>query len=291
MGGRTLMARRRRRITSLAIALVVVAAGGTTALLAGIGPAGAFTPGEGLGASWCARYGGTSLGSYRDVYACQSSSKTAGKTPFDSFAGFQPTELANRFLYAVTGHTLFDNDVAGNFVALASASFALPATASGSAASGSISLPGAGDIISMWGGRSKQKENGDRTQVAIVTAVTATASGWTIRTLNQGGDPSDTDGSDGFDTVTVSASTRTWGAEDGFYADFAWLRLAPGTTAGGSNTTSGSGWLAAEAPQRSGGQAGQLLAVACGSTTSCTAVGTSGGAAMLVAKTGKTWKS
>ena len=115
MGGRTLMARGRRRITSLTIALAVVAAGGTTALLAGIGPAGAFTPGEGLGASWCARYDGTSLGSYRDVYACQSSSKAAGKTPFDSFAGFQPTELANRFLYAITGHTLFDNDVAGNF--------------------------------------------------------------------------------------------------------------------------------------------------------------------------------
>jgi hypothetical protein len=285
------MARRRRGITSLAMALAVVAAGGTTALLAGIGPAGAFTPGEGLGASWCASYGGTSLGSYRDVYACQSSRKTAGKTPFDSFAGFQPTELANRFLYAITGHTLFDNDVAGNFVALASASFAIPASASGAAAAGStVSLPGPGDIISMWGGRSKQKENGDHTQVAVVTAVTATSSGWTIRTLNQG-DPSDTDGADGFDTVAVSASSRTWSAEDGFYADFAWLRLAPGTTPGGSNAAGGSGWLAAEAPQHGGAAAGRLLGVACGSASSCAAVGASGSAAMLVAKTGKTWKS
>ncbi len=280
------MPRRRRRITSLSITLAVLAAAGTTALLAGIGPAGAFTPGEGHGAAWCSRYGGKSLGSYRDVYACVSSTKTAGKTPFDSFPGFQPTELTNRYLYAVTRHTLFDNDVAGNFVALASASFALPAAASGTG----TSLPGAGDIISMWGGRSKQKENGDHTQVAIVSSVTATSSGWTIRTLNQG-DPSDTDGASGFDTITVSRTLQTWNAEYGFYADFAWLRLAPGTSAGGSNATSGSGWLAAEAPQRSSVQTGQLLAVACGSTTSCTAVGTSGGSAMLVARTGRTWKS
>jgi hypothetical protein len=286
-GGRTLMPRRRRRITSVSITLAVLTAAGATALLAGIGPAGAFTPGEGLGAAWCSQYGGKSLGSYRDVYACVSSTKTAGKTPFDSFGGFQPTELTNRYLYAVTRHTLFDNDVAGNFVALASASFALPAAASAAG----TSLPGAGDIISMWGGRSKQKENGDHTQVAIVTAVTPTSSGWTIRTLNQG-DPSDTNAGKGFDTITVSASRQTWSAEYGFYADFAWLRLAPDTnTGGGSNTAGGNGWLAAEAPQRSSVQPGRLLAVACGSTTSCTAVGTSGGAAMLVAKTGTTWKS
>src|SRR5580704_11114801 len=216
------MARTRRRIATLAISAGLSVTAGTAILLTGIGPAGAFTPGEGTGKAWCPRYGGASLGSYRSVYACQPGRKTSGKTPFDSYAGFQPTELANRFLYAITGHTLFDNDVAGNFVALASASFAIPASASGAAAAGStVSLPGPGDIISMWGGRSKQKENGDHTQVAVVTAVTATSSGWTIRTLNQG-DPSDTNAGKGFDTVAVSASSRTWSAEDGFYADFAW---------------------------------------------------------------------
>src|SRR5580658_1085995 len=133
---------------------------GTVAMTGHAGHAGhsapAFTRGEGTGKTWCQTYGGTSLGSYRDVYACKAGRKTSGKTPFDSYAGFQPTELANRFLYAVTGHTLFDNDVAGNFVALASASFALPESAAGPRGG----LPVPGDIISMWGGRSQQRENG-----------------------------------------------------------------------------------------------------------------------------------
>ena len=215
------MAGTRRRIASLAIAAGLAVTAGTAIALVGIGPASAFTPGEGTGKAWCSRYGGTSLGSYRDVYACKPGGKTAGKTPFDSFAGFQPTELANRYLYAVTGHTLFDNDVAGNFVALASASFALPESASGP----HVALPVPGDVISMWGGRSKQRENGDHTQVAIVTAVAAAPAGWVITTLNQG-DPSDTAAARGFDTIAVSRNLKTWSALDGFYADFAWLKLA-----------------------------------------------------------------
>jgi hypothetical protein len=281
--------RPRRSITSLSIVAAVLLGAGAAILGTGVGPASAFTPGEGTGKSWCATYGGTALGSYRDVYACRPDRKTAGKTPFDTETGFQPPELANRFLYTVTGHTLFDNDVAGDFVEQASAAFAIPRSTSGAAAS----LPGAGDIVSMWGGRSKQKENGDRTQVAIVTAVAGTASGWTITTLNQG-DPADTDGADGFNTITVSASRKTWNAEYGFYSDFAWLRLAPagggGSPGGGGSGSAGSGgWQAAQAPAKGGPQSGQLQAVACATPESCAAVGTSGGSAMLVIRSGTAW--
>jgi len=277
------MARTRRHIASLSVVLGVAVAAGTALVLTGIGPAGAFTPGEGTGKAWCASYGGTSLGSYRDVYACRPRRKTAGKTPFDSYAGFQPTELANRFLYAVTGHTLFDNDVAGNFVALASASFAIPDLASGTAGG----LPAAGDIISMWGGRSRQLMNGDRTQVAVVTAVRPSAAGWTITTLNQG-DPSDTASALGFNTITVSRNRKTWSALDGFYADFAWLRLTR-TGGGGAAPPPAAGWHAAQAPGSSAAPGGPLTAVACATATSCAAVGTSDGSAVLAARTGTSW--
>jgi hypothetical protein len=276
------MAGTRRRIASLAIAAGLAVTAGTAIALVGIGPASAFAPGEGTGKVWCSRYGGTSLGSYRDVYACKPGGKTAGKTPFDSYAGFQPTELANRYLYAVTGHTLFDNDVAGNFVALASASFALPQAASGPHAA----LPVPGDVISMWGGRSKQRENGDHTQVAIVTAVAAGPAGWVITTLNQG-DPSDTPAARGFDSIAVSRNRKTWSALTGFYADFAWLKLAkPGHTSSPAPAPTpapvpATGWQAAQAPGQGTAPGGPLTAVACATAGSCAAVGTSGGAAVL----------
>jgi hypothetical protein len=274
------MAGTRRRIASLAIAAGLAVTAGTAIALVGIGPASAFTPGEGTGKAWCSRYGGTSLGSYRDVYACKPGGKTAGKTPFDSFAGFQPTELANRYLYAVTGHTLFDNDVAGNFVALASASFALPESASGP----HVALPVPGDVISMWGGRSKQRENGDHTLVAIVTAVAAAPAGWVVTTLNQG-DPSDTVAARGFDTIAVSRNRKTWSALNGFYADFAWLKLAkPGSTSSPAPEPApvpAPGWQAAQAPGQGTAPGGPLTAVACATAGSCAAVGTSGGAAVL----------
>ncbi len=268
------MARTPRKIASSTFALaVLVAAAGVTVLITGIGPAGAFTRGEGAGKAWCAGYGGKNLGSYRNVYACKPDRGNSGKTPFDSFSGFQPTELANRFLFAMTGRTLFDNEVAGNFVALASASYAIPDASSGVAGS----LPAAGDIISMWGGRSKQGPNGDRTMVAIVTRVTPASYGWAITTLNQGGN-SDTDSADGFNTITVSAGRRTWSTEDGFYRSFDWLRLAAG------GHTGLNGWTAAQAPKGSTSQTGQLLSVACSSATNCTAVGTSGRSALLIAR-------
>jgi hypothetical protein len=275
------MARTRRRIASLSIAVGLALTAGTAILLTGIGPAGAFTPGEGTGSGWCARYAGTSLGSYHDVYACKPDSKTAGKTPFDSYAGFQPTELANRYLYAVTGHTLFDNDVAGNFVALASASFALAQATSGASAG----LPAAGDIISMWGGRSKQRENGDHTQVAIVTAVSAGTAGWIITTLNQG-DPSDTDGRRGFDTIAVSRNRKTWSALNGFYADFGWLRLGHAKPAPAPPPAT---WQAVQAPGNGSAPGRSLTAVACATTASCAAVGTASGSAVLIARTGPVW--
>jgi hypothetical protein len=284
----------RRTVASLSITAAVLLAAGAAILGTGIGPASAFTPGEGTGKSWCATYGGTALGSYRDVYACRPDRKTAGRTPFDTVDGFQPTELANRFLYTATGHTLFDNDVAGDFVARASSMFGIPSVA----ATASSALPGAGDIVSMWGGRSKQKETGDRTQVAIVTAVASTTWGWTITTLNQS-DPSDTRGADGFNSITVSANRKTWNAEDGFYSDFAWLRLgpaggggtpAPAPTPSPTSTSTGSSrWQADQAPSAGGAQVGQLQAVACAAAASCTAVGTSDNSALLVTRSGSTW--
>jgi hypothetical protein len=262
----------------------IVATAGTVAMTGHAGHAGhsapAFTRGEGTGKTWCQTYGGTSLGSYRDVYACKAGSKNSGKTPFDSVAGFQPTELANRFLYAETGHTLFGNDVAGTFVAQASAAFHLPYSTAGPGAG----LPVAGDIISMWGGRSKQKQNGEVTMVAVVTHVTKTSSGWAVTTLNQGDVPTD---GHGFDVITVSASKRAWSTLYGFYTSFDWLRIAPGT----STPRTRSGWAAAEAPRRTGAQTGRLLAVACGTAANCTAVGASGKSAMLVTRSGDGWRS
>jgi hypothetical protein len=252
-----------------------------------------FTPGEGTGKSWCAGYGGTSLGSYKNVFACNPETTKDGKTPFDSYPGFQCTELANRYLYLATKHTLFDNEEGGNFVALAARSFGISDAKSGTAGT----VPAAGDIISMWGGRSKQKQGGGRTEVALVTKVAATSSGWSITTLNQG-DPSDTDGRKGFNTITVSANGRTWSTEDGFYATFDWLKLAGPASSGGSGTGTGTGsgsgsdsWTSAEAPLRGGEVTGQLAAVACSSASSCTAAGFSGDTAMLVYSSGKGWKA
>jgi hypothetical protein len=271
------MARSRLTIACVSIALALVASGAAI-LLTSVGPASAFTPGEGTGKMWCPGYGGKNLGSYRDVYACLADSKNAGKTPFDSYGGFQCTELANRFLFATSGRTLFDNDVGGNFVALAAASFSIPDAASGTPGS----LPAAGDIISMWGGRSKQQQNGDRTLVAVITKVAVTSAGWTISTLNQG-DQSDTDGADGFNTITVSSDGKSWSTEDGFYTSFEWLELTRGAA--------GISWTSAQAPRTGSGVTGQLVSVACSSPTSCAAVGSSGDSATLIARSGGAWAS
>jgi hypothetical protein len=285
------MARTGRRIATLSFALAVLIGSGITALVISAAPAGALTPGEGTGERWCASYHGRSIGSYRDIYACKPDGKGAGKTPFDSFPGFEPTELANRFLFKQTGHILFDNEVGGNYVALASATYAIPDAASGAPGR----LPAAGDIISMWGGRSRQKQNGDRTLVAVVTGVAPTTSGWTVTTLNQG-PQADTSGPDGFDTITVTARGRAWSTENGFYTAFDWLRLARASSTSGSpgNGSPGNGnsaWTAAQAPALSGKQGKQLVSVACGSATSCTAVGTSGRGALLVYGAGHSWSA
>jgi hypothetical protein len=214
------MARTRRKMTSLSLALALVALGVTAQVFAAQS-ASAFTRGEGAGQAWCAAYGGENIGSYKDIYACKPDRKNAGKTPFDTYPGFQPTELANRFLFDMTGHALFDNEVAGDFVALASAAYDIPDARAGAPGV----LPRPGDIISMWGGRSGQKQAGDRTLVAIVTGVAPTPAGWRITTLNQG-EQADTSGVDGFDTISVSEGGRTWTSERGFYASFDWLLLA-----------------------------------------------------------------
>ena len=281
--------------SAAALALTAAAA----ALPAAASTSTTFTPGEGTGKAWCAGYDGTSLGSYKDVYACAPKSAKAGKTPFDSYAGFQCTELANRFLYMLTGRTLFANEEAGQFATLAGAQYSIGVATSGSASR----LPAAGDIISMWGGRSKQKQNGGRTEVAVVTKVARTSAGWTITTLNQG-DPSDTDGARGFNTITVSASGTTWSALNGYYASFNWLKLAKqkgsgsgsgsggsGSGSGGSGGSGAASWTAAEAPLRGSAQTGELQDIACSSAASCTAVGFSGSTAMLVYRSGSSWKA
>jgi hypothetical protein len=307
------MVRTRRRITALSFALAVLTASGITVVVFAASPAGAFTRGEGTGKAWCADYGGQNIGSYRDIYACKPDKKNAGRTPFDSFPGFQPTELANRFLFKMTGHTLFDNEVAGNFVALASATYAIPDASAGTQGV----VPAAGDVISMWGGRSGQKQNGDRTLVAVVTHVAAVPSGWTITTLNEG-EQADTSGVDGFDTIAVSDGGRTWDTERGFYRSFDWLRLAagsaqqagnPGNPGGGnpgggnpgggspgsgSNPGGGTGhgsghWTAAQAPRLPVTPTSQLASVACGSAADCTAVGTSGHSGILITRSGSNW--
>jgi hypothetical protein len=214
------MARTRRTMASLSLVLGLAALAATAGVFAAA-PASAFTRGEGAGQAWCAAYGGENIGSYESIYACKPDRKNAGRTPFDSYSGFQPTELANRFLFEMTGHTLFVNEVAGDFVALASAAYDLPVAFAGAQGV----LPKAGDIISMWGGRSDQKQNGDLTLVAIVTGVERTTSGWTITTLNQG-EQADAGGVDGFDTIAVSDGGRVWTTEHGFYTSFDWLLLA-----------------------------------------------------------------
>ncbi len=294
----------RRRITSAAaLSAAALSAAVTVLALAAVAPpalaaaATTFTPGEGTGSAWCPGYGGINLGSYRDVYACErkSTAKNAGKTPFDSYAGFQCTELAARFLYTITGRTLFENQEGGNFVSLAAAAYSFRVGSSGSAGV----VPAAGDIISMWGGRSKQKPNGGQTEVAIVTKVSTTKSGWSITTLNQG-DPSDNATARGFNTITVSAGGKTWSALNGFYGSFEWLKLArshagTGGSGSGQGGSGGSGssaaWSAAEAPLTASVQTGDLLAVGCSSADTCTAVGFSGTAAMLVYRSGSGWKA
>ncbi len=282
-----------------ASAAILVLAGAPITLLSGTSSASAFTPGEGTGKAWCPGYGGSNLGSYVDVYACMPARKNGGRTPFDSYPGFQCTELANRFLYTVTGNALFDNQEGGNFVALAAAAYSL--AAGHSCTTGQ--LPAAGDIISMWGGRSRQPQNGGLTEVAIVTKVTTTPSGWTITTLNQGG-PSDTAARHGLDTITVAADGKNWRTEHSFYTSFDWLELAKrggghrgsgGGNGGGSGGNGGGGsgsaaWSASEAPLRPSAQTAQLLAVACSARSGCAAVGVSGGTALLVYRTASSWR-
>ncbi len=191
--------------------------------------AAALTAGEGIGKTWCGSYGGTNLGSYKGVYACELTGTTssAGKTPFDFAPGFQCTELANRYLYSFNGDTEFDsvynggNLVGGNFVSSVAAQYSITTGSSGESA-----LPVAGDIISMWGGSSGQPQNGPDSHVAIVTGTSAGA----ITILNQNADPSTNidappPGGSGFSTISISGSS--WSTNGGFYTSFQWLNLKP----------------------------------------------------------------
>lgn len=90
--------RSRIALTALGVLLSFV---GSVGIASAPASATSFSPGEGNGAQWCARYGGTSLASFDNVFACSTKSVHAGATPFNpSVGGFQCTELADRFLWA-----------------------------------------------------------------------------------------------------------------------------------------------------------------------------------------------
>jgi CHAP domain len=269
------------------LATVVVASAITIGamILVPVTPAYAFTKGEGSGPNWCSTYGGKNLDNFKNIYACELTSKnpTAGETPFDSYPGFQCTELANRFLYNVTGNTIFNNaEVGGNFAALAAKAYSIP-----TGNSGTTNLPTAGDIISMWGGTSKQPEAGSDSHVAVVTNVTTVTSGWRIATLNQN-DKSDTDGEDGINYITVTNDGKTWSFNSGFYGTFEWLKLA---------TSVSGNWTATEAPLPANGVAADgsfLSSVACPSPSACVSVGgytdsSMDQLAMILSRSGTSW--
>jgi hypothetical protein len=207
----------KRYLRVLNVGLVVTLLATIGSVIGTVGTAAAFTAGEGSGTSWCGTYGGTNLGSYDNIYACYGPS--APPTPFNpGYGGFQCTELANRYLYNVNGDTVFgDSLVGGNFVSTVSSQYGISTGSSGGSA-----MPVAGDIISMWGGSSGEPQSGGDTHVAIVTSV----SGGSITTLNQN-DVSDSNGDNGFNTITVSGSS--WSFNGGFYSTFEWLNLVAST--------------------------------------------------------------
>jgi hypothetical protein len=196
----------------------------------------------GSGQPWCSKYGGRTLGSYENIYACQSTSPDAGDDPpFGSGYGgiFQCTELADRFLYnAKNGDTVDDknapdqNLTGANFVYAVHSAYPNILVE----AQGPGSLPAAGDIISMWGGSSGQSDElTSDGHVAVVTAVTHTGTGWVVTTLNED-DESDTStappapGSkhqgDGFNYITVSSDGLSWSFNGGYFTQFEWLELS-----------------------------------------------------------------
>jgi hypothetical protein len=195
-----------------------------------------------IGQGWCTKYHGTALGGYEGIYACQSTpgQKAGDDPPFGSGYGgiFQCTELANRFLYNATkGDYVNDADAppvgltGANFVYSVNYHYHLP-----TASSGPDSLPAAGDIISMWGGSSRQSDElTSDGHVAVVTAVTHTGTGWVITTLNED-DKSDSPGAppapgskqqgDGFNYITVSPDGTAWSFNGGWFTQFKWLELS-----------------------------------------------------------------
>ncbi len=88
-----------RRLLWGALALVVLTTGATASLVPRPAAAATFSVGEGGGPGWCAKYGGTNLASFENVYACKPTGAQSGVTPFDFASGFQCVELANRFLW------------------------------------------------------------------------------------------------------------------------------------------------------------------------------------------------
>jgi hypothetical protein len=186
--------------------------------------------GTGTTSSWCGQYGGVPLAGFEDVFACKvapDANSKAGETPFEpEFPGFQCVELANRFLsIADDGDTIWDTDVTigsylygGNFAATAGSHDDLTTYTPSPGV-----LPAQGDIVSMWGGTSKEPEDGSDSHVAIVTAVTkAPGGGWSITTLNEN-DQSDKTG-DGVSSITIDAKWN-WSYEGGYFTQFEWVVL------------------------------------------------------------------
>jgi hypothetical protein len=117
--------------------------------------------------------------------------------------GYQCTELANRYLFHVTGHYIADNPSGHYFVMDAARDFGFPL---GSPAPGS--LPAVGDILSEWGGEGEPLSG----HVGVVTSIEVDAQGdGTIYMLNE-------NGAGTFDRLSIEGWEKSSG-----YAYYDWL--------------------------------------------------------------------
>lgn len=264
------------------------------------------------GSSFCAAATnglGVSLGAnYDNVWACGTKTGGPGNFPVpgpharldlpsfeESAFGFQCTELADRFLWAVYGlgpmyYSKYNdfNLVGGNFVSSAAASYGLHTMSNNSNGPPSIGdLPVAGDIISMWGETGQLVETGGGSHVAVVTSnpTRVAGGGWSIETMEENAHPQST----GWNTISVSQS-GVWvygpGSNHYKYTNYQWLVLrSPATT---SMT-----WTAVSPTAKSQGDT-ELLGDSCTGPGSCIAVGDSFNAvgdrrALVDSFSGSTW--
>lgn len=152
-------------------------------------------------------------GSYDDVWACGPVPGEDGSIPaaaafsvppfITDGHGFQCTELANRYLFHVTGHVVTGNPNGRYFVRDAARRFGYSVGEPGPG-----SVPRLGDILSEWGGQDEPSSG----HVGVVTYVDVDASGnGTIHILNE-------NGSDTYDYLPISNWQKSAG-----YTEFDWI--------------------------------------------------------------------